>query len=926
MAETIGSFSVGAGGNYATWKAATDDIGATLTGDMTFTQTSTLTETNALSIAKDLAGFTLKFTSTPSPDGLTTGSVLLNWNADNDFLTFSGTGSGTIEISNMHLKTVVSQTAGKAFIYVANISVATTFDIHGCLIDGNALGANGVEIDSGATIMKVYNNHVWDFVNNVNVVDCNRDESKFENITSYAARGYGIMAVDGQYRNCVSFNSTSADFYDIATSSGYSNASSDTTAQNANWASAASNRVSITPAMEFSNLTDGTDRFLRLVNSGVLAVNGTAPKITTNTTGIRTNGRPGDDGVYSIGADEYVYDPAVDRPQGEVFSVGSVKDAYVRINTYNGRVCSMNNLQSGSKSFISNNKGHLYAVAGTSHYQHQIFRSEDGGFSWNIYTEPGKSFSLIPRVGDDPDGNCMHLFYSEINELVHAICPSVGDALDLVKYTPDAEDEEDEFTGLNVVNFLGDTSSFTGNPDKFLFWTFQTLSNGHPGVNLLTIDPLFPHPSYADLTPASFYTYPIETYDTVADEERNDNSGASGNALLHMAWVCGDKQADANAPIMTYFNFIRPTISGGLGSWNKATQVWRGSGRLHDPGIAVDGQGTLAIVCSHNPSGNSDRDGDDLQLFVSHDDGTSWASGQVPRPTGTSGYIDLTQSNPVHRCSIIGDRGSGFMLGAIHEQNNSSDVYVTEFDGYTWPEATEWKRVNSDQDDRITGYQFFRTNNGNLHDIKNKGSLRIAYQIGHGNSEQGGGSVQTQVRTEKLTNNAYPLGTTVFSDTAYHMNYYASGLIGGNTNKYMSAFSLASTAFSVDRYEPQTDVRDTGKGAYTLSDTYLISGFFDPGTGYVATKNPFVTSGDEETGDGTFFLPPNEFLPINFIRNKGNFAKKTEYILKYQSKEYSLLTIIPRFIHNQIVHWECESFIVGPTYNPFTRILYPSEF
>lgn len=597
----------------------------------------------------------------------------------------------------------------------------------------------------------------------------------------------------------------------------------------------------------------------------------------------------------------------------------SVRDAFIRINTYNGRAVSHNGLESGQKCFIMNRQGHLFGIAGTSMGDHEIYRSEDDGFSWNIYPEAGRSWLINARVGEDPDGQTMHLFYSEVEDKVYGISTQAGDG-DIIRY--DAVD--DELLEVDLIPFLGDLAAFIGNPDHNMFLIFQDQSDGEPTIARFWLDPLSVAGVAVSATPSGWWTYPIETFDAVTNDE--DITDENEDGRIHMAWVIGDFQADSNAPTMAYMDYIKPTTSGGLGSWDTVTKVWRGSGRLADPGIAVDGTKTLAIVCSHNPSGNSDRNGNDLQLFTSYDTGATWASGIVPRPTGTSGYIDLTQGNPISRCSIIGDRVSGFMIGGIFEQNSSSDVYVTEFDGYNWPIASDWKRANSDTDDRVTGYQFFRPNNGTLNDIRNKASLRLAYQIGHGNQETGEDSIQTQIRSERLTNVAFPTGNVNLTTTASHVDYYASGMIGGNTSKYASAFELAQTGFTVYRYEPIENVNITDRGAYTLEDTFIASGFFDPVARSQATRETTIAETDEELFAGTLYLGPSGFLPVNFIRNRGNFVKKTEYIFKYQDKKYSIFSMTPRFLNDEITHWECQTTIIGPTFNPFTRVIYPSEF
>jgi hypothetical protein len=65
MAISSGSYTVGSGGNYATFNAAFADIAATLTGNLTLTLISDVTETAGITYVGNLNGYTLKLTCDP---------------------------------------------------------------------------------------------------------------------------------------------------------------------------------------------------------------------------------------------------------------------------------------------------------------------------------------------------------------------------------------------------------------------------------------------------------------------------------------------------------------------------------------------------------------------------------------------------------------------------------------------------------------------------------------------------------------------------------------------------------------------------------------------------------------------------------------------------------------------------------------------
>lgn len=907
MAVTIGSYTVGTGGTYANWKAALDDMG-TLSGSLTFTQISIISEAVAIAITSDLNGETLTLTSSVPHKGDTTKvGGITRWQGDNNFIAFSVVGGGgTIILENLYLKVDTPQTGSRSLIKFQGGSEALNLKVRDCILDGNLdYGSLGILIDDSDITLSMHNVLARRFTLAGIDIATAKAGSHVENCTTYGGDDDGIRgSANVTFSNNVATNCNGECFGNIVSASGYNNASDDNTAQNGNWATGDSNIVSIKEADEFLSLSFMYSDFMRVAVKGTLENGGRTPVISENTTGIRGNVRGGD--TTSIGADEFRA-LTITRYKTEF-----VKDGYIRNKTYFGRAVANNGALNLQKSFIMDKRGYLYGIVGTSQWDHEVYRSEDNGYTWSIYPGPGSSYTLNPRTAADLDGQFMHLFHSEVEDEVYSVSAQYDSDDDWVVYNCNT----DQRTGLDTMQFLGDAISFVGDPDHDLFLVAQAADDGEPLVNRVYLNPPGFDGTAANLPLTSFYTYPIEVFDTVTNNE-------SSQGTIHMAWVCGDFQGDPNAPTMAHFIFQKPKASGSIGTWTSASLVWRGEGRLSDPGIAVDGTNRVAIVCGHHPSGSPAPD-QDYQLFATGD--TGWASGVVPRPIGTSGYIDPNTGKPLSRCSIIGDRIAGFIIAGIFEADGGPNLYVTEFDGTNWPDANDWKRVNSLLSDEVTGGQFFRWNDGTLNDIRNKGSLRMAYQVGHGNSDQGSDSVRTKVKQEKLTNNAYPIPVSGVIKTQEHQDYFKEGMTGGNTGKYVETFSVGATAFSITKYEPIAAVDGTDKGAYELESTVTVSGFFDPQVRGIATPEPVVNVEDEEQFTGTLFLGPQQYLPVDFVRNEGNYVKKTEYVFYYQSKEYSLTSITPRFLNNEICYWECQTRVIGPTYNPFTRIIYASEF
>lgn len=315
MAITSGYYTYGGGGNYSTLDDAIDELndGVELTGDVTLSQVNDITTAighSAISIG--LNGYRLRITSDASPYGnpsTTCSGWKTTFQADGDYITISTSSSGIIEIDNLYIindQTASGITPGN--MISANPSNATTLNIHDCMIDGRFVsGTAGIYINSTVPL-QAFNNVIWHNEWNV-YINNTADNSLIENNTSYGALLDGIRAPYGIYRNNVSISCSGSDFDNTISASGYNNASSDTTAQNGNWANGSNNLTSITSS-EFVSLDyENSANFLKLLSGGYIYDAGTIVEIPENTYGVRGNVRPGFSGIYSIGADEAYYVP-----------------------------------------------------------------------------------------------------------------------------------------------------------------------------------------------------------------------------------------------------------------------------------------------------------------------------------------------------------------------------------------------------------------------------------------------------------------------------------------------------------------------------------------------------------------------------------------------------------------------------------------
>ena len=307
-AVSSGSFTVGTAGDYATWSAAAADIAATLTGALTFTQISNVTETAVASFLGSvaLAGNTVTLTSDTPPDGDPTAGHLTIINhalGTAAFDVIPDSGAGTVIVRDLRFRADVSATSNYVIQGFPASSSAITLKMRDIIIDGNG-NRRGLLADGNANAtVEIWNIVASDAASFGVNTGTGAGTITIENCASDNSTGTGISVNDAATRtvkNCVSIGSTTADFSpSIPTNAVMDhNASEDTTA------SGTGSITSIVPATTFKSVSNANAEYLKLENGSALGTGGVTPGITDNDFGNRTNLRPGSDSSTSIGADE----------------------------------------------------------------------------------------------------------------------------------------------------------------------------------------------------------------------------------------------------------------------------------------------------------------------------------------------------------------------------------------------------------------------------------------------------------------------------------------------------------------------------------------------------------------------------------------------------------------------------------------------
>lgn len=316
MAISAGSYTVGSGGDYATWKAAFDDM-ITQTADIALTQISDVSETAAVNIDHNCSGFNVYCYALTNHRGVYANALKTVYN-------FTG-GTGLFILTGANANDTVRITFDRLAFFVQSATPDTTcilnpntgltnrnVNLSNCLFNLNGLDVGAFWAGGGfdSTVRhRVYNNKAWnkaDSVTRYAFVNTGYG-CIYENNTYYGTTGRGF-ALDGD--NVEAYNNASYCPVGFGFSSGIgglptgrNNASSDGTADDAPTQS--ENHIHRSAATDFLSLDPSSINFLRPSLGGALGQNGRAAAISGNTAGIEGNARPSSEGYSSIGAHQY---------------------------------------------------------------------------------------------------------------------------------------------------------------------------------------------------------------------------------------------------------------------------------------------------------------------------------------------------------------------------------------------------------------------------------------------------------------------------------------------------------------------------------------------------------------------------------------------------------------------------------------------
>lgn len=613
--------------------------------------------------------------------------------------------------------------------------------------------------------------------------------------------------------------------------------------------------------------------------------------------------------------------------------VNRITNTPIDVRMYNGRSITVN--RGVTRPCVRQDNGTLWCVAADYSCIVNLYRSTDNGFSWSVAVEG------IETGGDMREAASMNTdgFYGYI------IIDERWRTLDVYMGEWESIGSDGFVTrvryDLDDITATGTETEILSTSDNPAYGAFDVCHN-HESIFVLWSDTSGSDIKVTACSPrttsvnASDATLATTAYGGLFSSCCDDD----GNIYIAYAWLDGTDRKLSFVRLDSFdWAYDTPVLIETQGASPAIAS---------DIHICRDGLGTLLVTWF-------DEGDDTVHYATSIDSGANWDVNELTRTSGHATFTDATTSDVVGRTNSIGASKGGFLI--TYCEDNSAGTprcYIrqltTSDSGATYDLQAE-KEVATAKPwttEDIVGVQFFVPTDTHLLDLSDPGHCRIAFTVGQGDSTNMGDTVDTSIGQELLWESAYP--TSLASETGSHtldtadsislrvlvdihagpeanIDYYAAGLTGGFTNRYLAAFKRIGTRFRVLRYQPDSDNWLSDISAYGAPTEHNTLALLDPVTYSFPSPalNRDTTLERVEQDIRKVHFPPDFPLLRTFLVNKGGYLKRTVWLIEFDDNQYEISQVIPRFISNQICFYEANCYVVGPSRDPFARTVLPSE-
>lgn len=370
-----------------------------------------------------------------------------------------------------------------------------------------------------------------------------------------------------------------------------------------------------------------------------------------------------------------------------------------------------------------------------------------------------------------------------------------------------------------------------------------------------------------------------------------------------------------------------------------------------DIGLARDGYGNLCCVWSQK---TLVEDNIDVYWSISKNHGVTWSSpNKIAKEVGHSPYTDPATARLAARSRVLGGR-QGFMVSYVHRNPDVvpktfvRTLATTDGAAYTLGAQREIATHAALPYEPVTGLSWFRPPAASLLDLSDPGQVRVAYQIGEGNSRLQVDTVPVRVGQELLYESAYPstlasesgsyviegandiqlqINFNVLGAPNSNVDYHALGLTGRVTNRYIAAFKRAGIELRYQRFDPIPDAEMDDRTAYWAPVEFTSVTVLEPRT----YDNPLASRGNDsyeshiERDVRRLYVPATMHFSREWVLNRGSHLKRTVWLASFDGNEYEISQVVPHFVSGMIAYYGCNAYVCGPSHDPFSARRLPSE-
>lgn len=612
--------------------------------------------------------------------------------------------------------------------------------------------------------------------------------------------------------------------------------------------------------------------------------------------------------------------------------VNRVVNTPVAINVYNGRAIRVN--RHVTKPCVRQADGTLWCLVADHSCDVNLYRSTDNGFSWGKVRESIQAGSdMREQAGFNSDGFMGYIVIDERYrnlDIYMGEWESIGSDGALERKRYDLDDDTSSPTNTTVLDTTDDPyqgGSFDichNHQQTFVTW----LKNGGD-MYVTRCSPRSTSVS-SDLALGSGETH-FGFISTVCDKD----------SKVYIAYSTVDG-SDRKLRFVVY-DSTTPSFNTPV----TVDDVGASPGLVSDIAIARDGYDNLCIAYY-------DEGADEVKYALSTDSGANWTVTALTRTSGHAFFNDATTSDSVGRTNIIGGSRGGFIITYCEDNvAGTPRCYIRELttsDGSTYTLGDEKEVATRDPwgTDTVVGVQFFHPTDVKLLDISDPGLVRIAFQVGEGDTTNMQDTVPVSIGQELLYESAYP--SSLSSESGSHsvdtadsrsllvmldihagpdssINWYSAGFIGNHTTRFLSAFDKIGTNIRLLKYEPNADNLLDDRSAYTAPVESSSLAILVPSS--YGFPTPSIDAAEVESwverDVRRIYLPPDTFLGRTFLVNKGGYLKRTVWTCEYFDNEYEISQIVPKFLSNQLCYYVANVYVVGPSRDPWSRTILPSE-